>query len=141
DLDKALALVADLKALAPRNHGLAVQMDVTSETSVAEAYRRVLLEYGGADVVVVNAGIAYTSPLDLLSLDQWQRSLAVNATGAFLVAREALKVMKVQQTGGSFVFVATKNVPAPGKDFGAYSASKAAQAQLARVLALEGGPF
>jgi NAD(P)-dependent dehydrogenase (short-subunit alcohol dehydrogenase family) len=57
------------------------------------------------------------------------------------VAREALKVMKVQQTGGSFVFVATKNVPAPGKDFGAYSASKAAQAQLARVLALEGGPF
>jgi NAD(P)-dependent dehydrogenase (short-subunit alcohol dehydrogenase family) len=43
--------------------------------------------------------------------------------------------------GGAMVFVATKNVTAPGKDFGAYSAAKAAEAQLARVLAIEGGPF
>ena len=63
----------------------------------------------------------------------------MNARGHFLVASEALKVMKVQGTGGSMVFVATKNVTAPGKEFGAYSASKAAEAQLARVLALEGG--
>ena len=40
----------------------------------------------------------------------------------------------------AFVFVATKNVMSPGKDFSAYSASKAAEAQLAKVLALEGGP-
>ncbi len=141
DLAKARSLVDDLNTRAPNNRGLAVLMDVSSEASVAEAYQRVLLEYGGVDVVVVNAGVAYSSPLDKLSLDQWQRSFAINATGAFLVAREALKIMKAQQTGGSFVFVATKNVPAPGKDFGAYSASKAAQAQLGRVLALEGGAY
>jgi NAD(P)-dependent dehydrogenase (short-subunit alcohol dehydrogenase family) len=47
--------------------------------------------------------------------------------------------MKEQGTGGSLVFVASKNVLAPGKDFGAYSASKAAQAQLARILAIENG--
>jgi NAD(P)-dependent dehydrogenase (short-subunit alcohol dehydrogenase family) len=57
------------------------------------------------------------------------------------VVREGLRIMKEQGTGGSVVFIATKNVPAPGKDFGAYSASKAAQAQLARVVALEGGAF
>jgi NAD(P)-dependent dehydrogenase (short-subunit alcohol dehydrogenase family) len=49
-------------------------------------------------------------------------------------------VLKGQGLGGSFVFVATKNVMSPGKDFAAYSASKAAEAQLAKVLALEGGP-
>ena len=49
-------------------------------------------------------------------------------------------MLKAQGLGGAFVFVATKNVMSPGKDFAAYSASKAAEAQLAKVLALEGGP-
>src|SRR5207237_4655667 len=57
------------------------------------------------------------------------------------VAREAVRIMKAQGMAGSLVFIATKNVPAPGKDFGAYSAAKAAEAQLARVLAIEGGPY
>ncbi len=139
DLSKAHTLVADLVKRAPNNRALAVQMDVTSEASVGEAYQQVLLEYGGVDIVVLNAGVAHNCPLDELTLEDWQRSFDINATGAFLVAREALKIMKSQQSGGNFVFVSTKNVPAPGKDFGAYSASKAAQAQLARVLALEGG--
>jgi len=65
----------------------------------------------------------------------------INATGHFLVAREAVRMMKLQGIGGSLVFIATKNVTSPGKDFAAYSAAKAAEAQLARVLALEGGPF
>lgn len=139
DLGRAQTLSADLTRHTTNNRALAVQMDVTSEASVHEAYQQVLLEYGGVDIVVLNAGVAHNRPLDELSLDDWQRSFAINATGAFLAAREALKIMKTQQSGGKFVFVASKNVPAPGKDFGAYSASKAAQAQLARVLALEGG--
>src|SRR5204863_7500870 len=85
------------------------------------------------------AGIAKVSPLDELSLADWEKSLAVNATGHFLVAREAMRVFKEQGRGAAIVFVATKNVTAPGKDFGAYSAAKAAEAQLARVLAIEGG--
>ncbi|MFI5027117.1 MAG: SDR family oxidoreductase, partial [Solirubrobacterales bacterium] len=75
-----------------------------------------------------------------LALADWERSFAVNSTGHFLVARAALRVMKPQGLGGSLVFVATKNVMSPGKDFAAYSASKAAEAQLAKVAALEGGP-
>ncbi len=66
-------------------------------------------------------------------------SLAVNATGHFLVAREAVSILKEQGLGGSLVFIATKNVPAPGQDLGAYSAAKAAESQLARVLAIENG--
>jgi NAD(P)-dependent dehydrogenase (short-subunit alcohol dehydrogenase family) len=140
DLDKSGALAAEFSKANPANRSIAVSMDVTDEASVAGAYKQVVLEYGGVDVVVSNAGIAKSCPIDELSLEDWEGSFAVNARGHFLVAREALCVMKAQGTGGSFVFIATKNVTAPGKEFAAYSASKAAEAQLARVLALEGAP-
>jgi rhamnulose-1-phosphate aldolase/alcohol dehydrogenase len=141
DLDRSSALAAELSEANPSNKAIAVSMDVTDETSVTGAYKQALLEYGGVDVVVSNAGIAKSCPIDELSLEDWEGSFAVNARGHFLVAREALRVMKAQGTGGSFVFIATKNVTAPGKEFAAYSASKAAEAQLARVLALEGAPY
>jgi rhamnulose-1-phosphate aldolase/alcohol dehydrogenase len=141
DLDKATALAGKLSKANPNNSAMPVYMDVTSEASVRDAYAEAVLQYGGVDVLVSNAGIAHSCPVDELTLEDWERSFAVNSTGHFLVAREALRMMKAQGTGGSLVFIATKNVPAPGKDFAAYSASKAAEAQLARVLALEGGPL
>jgi NAD(P)-dependent dehydrogenase (short-subunit alcohol dehydrogenase family) len=75
-----------------------------------------------------------------MALADWERSFAVNSTGHFLVAREAMRILIAQGLGGALVFVATKNVMSPGKDFAAYSAAKAAEAQLAKVLALEGAP-
>jgi rhamnulose-1-phosphate aldolase/alcohol dehydrogenase len=116
-------------------------LDVTREAEVAAAFERAALEFGGVDVVVSNAGIAHCAPIDQLELADWERSLAVNATGHFLVTRAAFRHFRRQGTGGAMVFVATKNVTAPGKDFAAYSASKAAEAQLARVAAIEGGPL
>ncbi|MBI3029123.1 MAG: bifunctional rhamnulose-1-phosphate aldolase/short-chain dehydrogenase [Candidatus Rokubacteria bacterium] len=118
---------------------LGLRMDVTSEASVQQGFEAATLAYGGLDIVVSNAGIAVSAPLDAMVLSDWERSFAVNATGHFLVAREALRLLKAQGLGGAFVFVATKNVMSPGKDFGAYSASKAAEAQLAKIVALEGG--
>ena len=118
---------------------LAVPLNVTRAEDVDAAMERAALEYGGVDVIVSNAGIAHCAPIEQLELADWERSLAVNATGHFLVTRAALRHFRRQGTGGSIVFVATKNVTAPGKDFAAYSASKAAEAQLARVAAIEGG--
>jgi rhamnulose-1-phosphate aldolase/alcohol dehydrogenase len=141
DPGKTALLVEELQRIAPNNSALAVTMDVTSEESVRHAYEQIFLAYGGLDILVSNAGIALNGPLDELSLESWERSFAVNTRGHFLVSREALRLMKLQHMGGSIIFIATKNVPAPGKDFGAYSASKAAQAQLGRVLALEGGAY
>ena len=115
-------------------------MDVTSEASVRAAFEKTVLEYGGLDVLVSNAGIAHSAPVAAMQLDDWMRSFAVNATGHFLVAREAMRVLLAQGLGGALVFIATKNVMSPGKDFAAYSAAKAAEAQLAKVLALEGAP-
>ena len=122
------------------HRAVGVGMDVTSEAAVEGALRAAIDAYGGLDVVVSNAGIAHSASLDRMALADWERSFAVNATGHFLVTRAALRVLQAQGLGGSLVYVATKNVMSPGKDFAAYSAAKAAEAQLAKVAAIEGGP-
>ncbi|HET9489863.1 MAG TPA: bifunctional rhamnulose-1-phosphate aldolase/short-chain dehydrogenase [Methylomirabilota bacterium] len=119
---------------------IGLRMDVTDEASVRAAFEETILAYGGLDILVSNAGIAHSAPVADMARADWERSFAVNATGHFLVAREAMRLLIRQGLGGALVFVATKNVMAPGKDFAAYSAAKAAEAQLAKVLALEGAP-
>jgi rhamnulose-1-phosphate aldolase/alcohol dehydrogenase len=119
---------------------LGLAMDVTSEASVRATFEAAVLAYGGLDILVSNAGTAHSAPVAAMALEDWERSFAVNARGHFLVAREAMRLLTAQGIGGALVFIATKNVMAPGKDFAAYSAAKAAQAQLAKVLALEGAP-
>ena len=120
---------------------MACAMDVTDEHEVAAAFDRTRLAYGGLDILVSNAGIAPVGAIDQLSLRDWQRAFDINTTGHFLVAREAVRIMREQAIGGSLVFIGTKNVPSPSKEFGAYSASKAAEVQLAKVLAIENGEF
>jgi rhamnulose-1-phosphate aldolase/alcohol dehydrogenase len=143
DLDEAGArkVAQEITAAVGSGRAVGFGVDVTSEASVAGAFEATVLAYGGLDVLVSNAGIAHGAPVDRMALADWERSFAVNATGHFLVARAALRLLKAQGRGGALVFVATKNVMSPGKDFAAYSAAKAAEAQLAKVLALEGGAF
>jgi len=96
--------------------------------------------FGGLDGVVVNAGIARAGAISGLSDSDWDDSMAVNADAAFRLSRASLRLFQRQGTGGNMVFIVTKNTFAPGAEFAAYSASKAAQLQLARVAALEGAP-
>ncbi|OLB07476.1 MAG: short-chain dehydrogenase [Candidatus Rokubacteria bacterium 13_2_20CM_69_15_1] len=142
DLDEAGARKAadEIEAAVGAGRALGLRMDVSREDSVSAALGETVLAYGGLDILVSNAGIAHSCPVADLSLADWERSFAVNATGHFLVAREAMRILVAQGLGGALVFVATKNVMSPGKDFAAYSAAKAAEAQLAKVLALEGAP-
>jgi len=141
DSEGALALAQEISDKHGYARATAFDMDVTSQEQVASAFHKLCLTYGGLDILVSNAGIAPVGAIHELSLQDWQRALDINATGHFLVAREVVKLMRDQGMGGSMVFVGTKNVPSPGKDFGAYSASKAAEVQLARVLAIENGEY
>ena len=120
--------------------GIAARADVTDEGEVTGAYLRAILEYGGVDVVVSNAGLASSAPIEETSVEMWDRNHAVLAKGYFLVSREAFKIMKEQGVGGSLIFVASKNAMAAGKNASAYSSAKAAELHLARCLAEEGGP-
>jgi rhamnulose-1-phosphate aldolase/alcohol dehydrogenase len=116
-----------------------VNTDVTDEAAVQEAFRQTVLAYGGVDILVNNAGIAGGAPIEETTLAMWQQNINILATGYFLVAREAFKIMKTQGIGGTMVFVGSKNSIAPGKGATAYSAAKAAEIHLARSLAEEGG--
>ena len=119
---------------------LGIAMDVTHAEDSEEVFTAIRLAFGGLDILVSNAGIAPAGALVEMLSSEWERSMAVNATGHFLVTREALRLMQEQGLGGSLVYIASKNVTAPGAEFGAYSAAKAAEAQLARIAAIEGGP-
>jgi rhamnulose-1-phosphate aldolase/alcohol dehydrogenase len=121
--------------------GLFVQADVTEEASVRKAFAEAVLVYGGLDIVVNNAGISASAPIEETTLELWDQLFAVLARGYFLIAREAFRVLKAQGRGGSLVFVTSKNAVAPAKNASAYSAAKAAELHLARCLAEEGGAF
>jgi rhamnulose-1-phosphate aldolase/alcohol dehydrogenase len=136
DLDQAGAEEA---VAAYGDAGLAVSGDVTDEASVAAAFGAATDAFGGVDIVVSNAGVASSAPLEETSLAEWNRNHGILVTGYFLVAREAFKVLKEQDRGGSVVFVASKNAVVAGKNASAYSSAKAAELHLARCLAEEGG--
>jgi rhamnose utilization protein RhaD (predicted bifunctional aldolase and dehydrogenase)/NAD(P)-dependent dehydrogenase (short-subunit alcohol dehydrogenase family) len=116
---------------------LGVPLDVTEVASVTAAFARVAEAWGGVDLVIANAGIAMVSPLVDLDLERFRTLEQVNVEGTLLVLAEAARLFKRQGTGGDIVLVSTKNVFAPGANFGAYSSTKAAAHQLARIASLE----
>ncbi|WP_342070147.1 bifunctional rhamnulose-1-phosphate aldolase/short-chain dehydrogenase [Yoonia algicola] len=115
-----------------------VNMNVTDESAVASAYSDIVAEFGGVDILVSNAGIASSAPIQETSLDLWNKNMSILSTGYFLVSREAFKLFKVQDMGGAIVFVASKNGLAASPNASAYCTAKASEIHLARCLALEG---
>jgi rhamnulose-1-phosphate aldolase/alcohol dehydrogenase len=119
-----------------------VVCDVTDEAQVAEAFAFAAREFGGLDILVANAGIASSAPIEETTIELWNRNYDVLAQGYFLTSRAAwplLKGMK-EQGGTSVVFIGSKNGVAAATNASAYASAKAAANHLARCLALEGAP-
>jgi rhamnulose-1-phosphate aldolase/alcohol dehydrogenase len=119
----------------------AVWVDVTSEQAITDLYVETALAYGGLDICVSNAGLASAAPIEDTSLALWQRNMDVLSTGYFLISREAVRLFKGQALGGSIIFVVSKNALAASPGAAAYSAAKASELHLARVLAVECAPL
>jgi NAD(P)-dependent dehydrogenase (short-subunit alcohol dehydrogenase family) len=118
-----------------------IQLDVTDPASVSRGIEATVGKWGGLDIVVINAGLACVSSLKEMDLASFQKLEKVNVEGALLLLRESAKHFEKQNTGGDIVIISTKNVFAPGAHFGAYSATKAAAHQLARIASLELAPI
>ncbi len=118
-----------------------VKMNVTSEDAVVSAYKEIAVEFGGLDILVSNAGIASSAPIEETTLDLWNKNMSILSTGYFLVSREAFKLFKGQNMGGAVVFVVSKNGLAASPNAAAYCTAKASELHLARCLALEGAPM
>jgi rhamnulose-1-phosphate aldolase/alcohol dehydrogenase len=116
----------------------AVRVDVTREDAVVAGFAETAVEFGGIDILVSNAGLASSAPIEETSLALWYRNMDILATGYFLVSREAFRMFRAQEIGGNVVFVASKNGLAASPNAAAYCTAKAAEIHLARCLALEG---
>jgi NAD(P)-dependent dehydrogenase (short-subunit alcohol dehydrogenase family) len=114
--------------------------DVSDEEAVAEAVRATLAEFGRLDVVVANAGVNGTwAGIDNLTVEDFRSTLDINLTGTFITIKAGVPHMS---RGGSVVVIASVNGSRIFSNTGAsaYSASKAGQVALTKMLAVELGP-
>ena len=135
-----LDLNPNISSLHKRPDYLGIVCDVTSVDALNQALVRGVDAFGGLDLLVLNAGIFPGGcRIEALSLEEWRRVMRVNLDASFDLMRQAHPLLKLSPRGGRVVVIGSKNVPAPGPGAAAYSASKAALNQLARVAALEWG--
>ncbi len=134
--DNLNSLVNELKPMYGERI-IAVPLDVTAPESVVRGFEQVIQTWGGIDLVVMNAGMAHVSSLADMKPGDFRKLEKVNVEGTLNVLSGASRHFKVQGTGGDIILISTKNVFAPGAKFGAYSATKAAAHQLARIASLE----
>lgn len=140
-LDLSPAVMTTFAGRPPAHHWLGIHADVTGTASVAGALDEAVARFGGLDILVLNAGIfPASSPIADLDPDSWRQVMAVNLDANARLLKEAHPLLRLSPGGGRVVVIGSKNVPAPGPGAAAYSASKAALTQLARVAALEWGP-
>ena len=129
-----------IESLHARPDFVGLRCDVTDDKQVELAIGRAVMAFGGIDMLVLNAGI-FTASRRIADLptEEWRKAMAVNLDANLLLMRICHPFLKLAPRGGRVVVIGSKNVPAPGPGASAYSASKAALNQLARIAALEWG--
>ena len=136
----ALDINPAIEALHQRTDFLGLRCDVTDESAVDAALDEIIRRFGGIDMLVLNAGMfAANRAVHELPTMQWREVFALNLDASFALMRACHPYLKLAPRSGRIVVLGSKNVPAPGPGAAAYSASKAALTQLARVAALEWG--
>lgn len=138
-IDKAEETAARLHAAGGK--ALAMQIDIGSPDSVAQAFNRLEGELGRCDVLVNNAGIAKTFPFLEFPLDNWLATMNINVTGTLLCSQHAGRMMARQRWGRIISIASVAGLRAVGKGRTAYGTSKAAVIGLTRQMAAELSEF
>ncbi len=122
---------------------LAIPTDVTDPESVRHLFATTIETFGRLDLLFNNAGVgAPAMPLEELSLDQWQRVIDTNLTGAFLCTQEAFRIMKIQKPrGGRIINNGSVSAHVPRPNSAPYTATKHAITGLTRATALDGRAY
>jgi NAD(P)-dependent dehydrogenase (short-subunit alcohol dehydrogenase family) len=117
---------------------LGLSCDLTNREQIEKSIDAAVKRFGGVDMLVLNAGIfPSSSPIQDIAAESWRSAMSVNVEANLTVMQACHALLKLAPRGGRVVVIGSKNVPAPGPGAAAYSASKAALNQLARVAALE----
>ena len=134
----ALDVNPAIETLWPRVDVLGATCDLTDAKAVESSLDRGVRRFGGIDMLVLNAGIFPSSqPIQEIPAQTWKGTMAVNVEANLMLMQMCHPLLKLALRGGRIVVIGSKNVPAPGPGAAAYSVSKAALNQLARVAALE----
>ena len=129
-----------VESLHRRDDYLGLRCDVSDDAAIAAALERTAQAFGGLDLLVLNAGIfAAGRSIKDLPQDEWRKVMSINLDANLALLRACHPFLKRAPRGGRVIVIGSKNVPAPGPGAAAYSASKAALTQLARIAALEWG--
>ena len=117
----------------------AMTCDVTSRADVRAAFDAACRRFGGVDIIVSNVGAAIQGRIGEVSDELLRKSFEINFFSHQSIAQEAVKIMKLQGTGGVLLFNVSKQAVNPGPDFGPYGLPKAATLFLVRQYALDHG--
>ena len=120
---------------------LGLQCDVTNQKAIKEAVAKTVMHFGGFDILVLNAGTFPAGQMiEEMDEETWSKSLKINLTAPQQLLQACVPFLK-EGIEPAVVFMASRNVPAPGAGASAYSVPKAGQTQLARIASLELGKF
>ncbi|MDI5949871.1 bifunctional aldolase/short-chain dehydrogenase [Flavobacterium yafengii] len=114
-------------------------LNVTDENSTEKALDAACLAFGGADIIVNNAGISISKSIAEHTLEEWDRLYDILVKGQFIVSKAGTEVMRKQGFGGDIVNIVSKNAVVAGPNNPGYGSAKAAQAHLTRLMAAELG--
>jgi glucose 1-dehydrogenase len=142
----AQEVVNSISALGGR--AIAIKADVSSEAEVQAMFRLMIQEFGTIDILVNNAGLQRDAPFDQMTLAQWNFVIAINLTGQFLCAREALRefkrrgvVKQVSMAAGKIICISSVHEIIPWSAHANYAASKGGIMMMMKSLAQEVAPL
>eukprot|EP01136_Pigoraptor_vietnamica_P022765 Opistho-1_new@74234 len=140
NVDAARKVAADV-SLSVENSSIGIEMDVSSEASVESGVRRCVVELGGIDILVANAGVQHIERIERLSFEDWRRVLGVHLDGSFLLTRAAMRHMIEKKVpAGSIVYIGSVHSKEASPLKAPYVAAKHGVLGLCRAVAVEGGP-
>jgi glucose 1-dehydrogenase len=144
--EEAESLAAEIRSYGVRS--FAHRADVSSELDVKRMFERACSEFGTIDILIANAGLQQDAPIASMTLAQWNRVLAVNLTGQFLCAREAIRefrrrgpVPEISKALGKIICMSSVHQVIPWAGHVNYAASKGGVDLLMRSLAQEVAPL
>lgn len=139
DAERLKGADEDFKKLFGRDTHTSAVMDVTKGGDITEAMKVAAREFGGVDIIVNNAGISISKPIDEHTEKDWDLLYDILVKGQFLVSQAAIRIMRQQGLGGDILNIVSKNALVSGPNNAGYGSAKAAQLHLSRLNAAELG--
>ncbi len=140
DQDRLTAAGAQFLKEFGRDSYATVQLNVTEDAGIKNAFSQSALNFGGLDIVVNCAGLSISKPIEEHTDKDWELLYDVLVKGQFKITQEAVSVLRKQKRGGDILNIVSKNALVSGPNNAGYGSAKAAQLHLSRLNAAELGP-